>query len=955
MAFKPIQIVINAKDNASAVFSSLQAKVAAVGTTILGYFGIQAFAGVVQGAADFEAAMSRVQAATGATKDEMAQLTKLAKDAAASSGFSNVETADALTNLAKAGADVNEAMAALPGVIALARAGEVGLAESSEYLTKIMAAMGGEFADAGKYADVLAMGANASNTSVTGLAQALSYAAPSAKALNLSLETTVGLIGKFADGGIDASRAGTALNAILSQFLDPASKFRNELALAGITTNKFEDALQQLAEAGPRGAQAILAVGTEAGPALRGLLNAGFPALQELIDKLKNAEGSAAATAKALRDNLNGSLSSLGNAWKAVTDVLGTPVLPVLKQGVDELTAAFRRAVEDGTVQRFGESIATAMRQGIQFVREFLGTVDFTVVIARMQQFADDTNATLTRVGEYATNAGNTLKLAWGVMATGSNVVLGVIYGIGEAFAGVLSNIQAGTAKMYEYLSKVTFGELSRQYKEMAASVRETSEATWAASEALAAKSKQAFADAAASAELAQEGWDGVTKAMAETEKQGTRTSAVMAKIAEDLGKGAQAAADYGIAIQKKANAEALASIAAADHAEKVEALEKRYAELRASGNVNEAIKVFDELTKTLRQGSVSAEDYAKKMADVAKEVDAAFTRLGVVSAAKLRQLAEASQADFETIRSSGLATAEDLSRAFKKAAEDAIAANKGIAPGWVTAEAAARGYRIVVDEAGRATLELVNKGAEGLERMARGWHMNREAIEAQKDVMAEMLMRYTMTADLTERQIRLLEREAAAAEKAAEAYRKKWNMDKEGYALNTKGERALQGETQEQINADIARRYGQENVGNPLAEEARQLAKILSDMAQIGGLSRIESAESAKQIAEQRRRLQELEALLLNGIGAAQDDQGGAATPRNPAGVGGGAAGGSSSSGGSRSPSGGGGGISPDISGPPQRAPQFNFVINANGINDPVKLAKLLEPELKRIAALSR
>ena len=100
--------------------------------------------------------MSRVQAATGASAEEMAKLTKLAKDAAASSGFSNVETADALTNLAKAGADANQAMAALPGVIALAQAGEVGLAESSEYLTKIMAAMGGEFSDAGKYADVLA-------------------------------------------------------------------------------------------------------------------------------------------------------------------------------------------------------------------------------------------------------------------------------------------------------------------------------------------------------------------------------------------------------------------------------------------------------------------------------------------------------------------------------------------------------------------------------------------------------------------------------------------------------------------------------------------------------------------------------------------------------------------------------------------------------------------------------
>ena len=47
MAFKPIEILINAKDNASAVFGSLQTKVVAVGAAIATYFGINAFVGVV--------------------------------------------------------------------------------------------------------------------------------------------------------------------------------------------------------------------------------------------------------------------------------------------------------------------------------------------------------------------------------------------------------------------------------------------------------------------------------------------------------------------------------------------------------------------------------------------------------------------------------------------------------------------------------------------------------------------------------------------------------------------------------------------------------------------------------------------------------------------------------------------------------------------------------------------
>lgn len=876
---KAIQILINAKDNASKVFDSLQAKVATVGTAILGYFGIQAFVGLVKDAGEFEAAMDRVQAATGASAEEMRGLEAAVKDAA-SAGFTNTETAAALENIAKAGVDAQEAVGGLPGVMNLAKAGDIELAQSAEYLTKIVAAMGEQFGEAGRYADVLAMGANASNTSVTGLAQALSYAAPAAKAVGLNLESTVGLLGKFADNGIDASRAGTALNSILSQFLDPASKFRNELALAGITTNNFEEALKQLAEAGPRGEKAILAVGMEAGPALRGLLNTGIGALDDLIGKLKNAEGSAAATAKTLSGNLNGSLKSLSNVWQSVKDVLGAPVLPVLKQGVDELTAAFRRAIEDGTVQRFGESIATAMRQGIQFVREFLATVDFAVVIVRMQEFADRSNETLTRVGEYATNAGNAVKLAWGVMTAGIDGAMAFIYKVTELMVAQFARIQLGAALLIEALSKITFGELSERYKRAADDIRISAEATAAASQALGEKVKQALEDSAKGAELAREGWAGVTTAMSDTEKQAASTSAAMAAIAQELSKGAQAAADYGVAMQKKANAELLAEQAAAQHEEKIAELNRRYAQLKADGNVNEAIKVFDELSKTLRQGAQSAEEYAKAAADMAAQVDAAFGRLGVTSAAKLKQMAEAAKSDFETIRKSGTATAEDLSAAFKVAADAAIAANKGIAPAWVIAEAGVRGYKIAVDEAGRSTLEAVNKGAEGLGRLARGWYETREAIQAHEDAMDRILMKHKLSADYTERQIALLEREAAAAEKAAEAYRKKWNMDKEGYSLNTAGERINQGETQEQIDEDVKRRYGEENVNNPDAQRARQLAVLLSMMSQLGG--QVRDPATSKQIADMRRELQELEAALLNGIGT-KPKEGAPAAPAPP------------------------------------------------------------------------
>ena len=173
MALKPIQILINAKDEASAVFGRLQTKVAAVGAAIVGYFGIKTFGSAVKSAADFEAAMSRVEAATGATGQELEDLKKAAADAGANSAFTAQQAAGALENLAKAGLSSKEAIQALNPVLSLATAADVDLATAAEYVTKAVMGMGLSFDDAGRVADVLAKGANATNSSVTSLSEAL--------------------------------------------------------------------------------------------------------------------------------------------------------------------------------------------------------------------------------------------------------------------------------------------------------------------------------------------------------------------------------------------------------------------------------------------------------------------------------------------------------------------------------------------------------------------------------------------------------------------------------------------------------------------------------------------------------------------------------------------------------------------------------------------------------------
>ena len=805
MAIKPIEILIKAKDEASGIFGSLQSKVAGVGVAIAGYFGISAFVGAVKGAADLQAKLSEVEAVSGATAAEMVLLRKAAEEAGATTKFTATEGAQALGNLARAGLSAKDAIATLPAVLNLAQAGNIGLAEASEYVTKAVMGLGLEFADAGRVADVLAKGANASNTSVTGLAQALSYTAPIAKSVGLGLETTVAIIGKFADAGIDASRAGTALNAILSQFADPASKFRQELAGAGITTNNFEAALHQLAAAGPAGQKAILAVGTEAGPALRALLNQGMGALDDLKGKLDNAAGSAAATAKVMQANLDGAMLSLGSTWESVRIALATPVLPALQSGVEKLTSALRSAVSDGTIGKFGEAIATAFQAGIKWAQEFFGTIDFAALTTRMQAFADEAKNTFTQLGEYASNAGNIVKTVYGVMSAGTNVVLASIYGIGVAFSEAAAYILTVSIKINEHLQKIAIGDAKTRL------INETQEMRIAligldgVSTELSQHMKDAMSGAVVSAQLARDGITGLTSV---TQTASTQAAASV-KAWNDLSDAERLAANEAklatinikeltAAEQVSANEAKIAAFKKKDAADTVQAaiaaLKKEYEAALATGNWQLAAEKILEIKKVSVSAKDAVTEQRKKAEEDAKLIAAAFADVGIKTKTELTNLANNAKTNFELIKSSGQATADGLQTAFKNYAEKAIAASgavgseqRAVTEEVLKSKGAVEGLSVTFDATGKMVVQTQAEAAAAIAKTT-------GSLAGQKDALNDVT-------SALERQNAAQERANAAVEKAIELENKRLNQDKEGYTLNTAGQRIeAQGNTERSV-----------------------------------------------------------------------------------------------------------------------------------------------------------
>lgn len=720
MAFKPIQILINAKDDASKVFDRLQTRLAAFAAVVLGYFGIQVFAGWIKGGADLEQAMSRVQAATGATAEEMRLLRKATSDAAADKryNFTQIEAAGALENLAKAGLNVRDSIATLPAAMALARAGDIELATSAEYLTKIVNGLGLEFTESGRVADVLAKGANATNTSVTGLAQALSYAAPLANTLGLSLEATVAIIGKFADAGIDASRAGTALNSIFAQFSDPASKFRTELAAAGITTSNFEQMLHELAAAGPAGQRAIAAVGQEAGPALRALLNQGIGKLDELKKTLEGAGGSAAETAETMQRNLKGAFKGLLTAWETTKDALTTPVLPVLTQAVERLADTLRAAVADGTIGRFGEALAAGFRNGIKWVQEFVSSVDVPALLEKAQALAARVGEVFDSIGQKAQTTGSIVQTVWGVMVAGGNTVLSAMFKIAEGMATVVSAVQTGLATILAGLATITFGDLAAAFKSAAAEVQLSAEATGAVADAFGEKAAQAFDRAAEGAESARAGWSGLTGEAEATTTAATASAGAFADMAAAMQAAGTSAQEAG---QKAASGAEAQRVKAEEARAAVVRLRAEYDQAIATNNLQLAAEKLEELRKASLAAAQAATTNKRAQVEAAAEIAAAFQRAGVKTKEELESAAKTAMRDFELIRDSGQATANGLGEAWKRAAEAAIDASNGVAPGWVQAQAAMRGFEVVLDSAGRSTLKLrdaqadATKTAQGL------------------------------------------------------------------------------------------------------------------------------------------------------------------------------------------------------------------------------------------------
>lgn len=331
-------------------FSKMGKSITSAGTTLTKNVTVPivgAGAAVVKLSSNFETAMSKVSAISGATGEDLQSLNKKAQEMGAKTKFSATEAAEAFTYMAMAGWKTESMLEGIDGIMNLAAADGLDLATTSDIVTDALTAFGLEAKDSAHFADVLAKASSSANTNVSMLGESFKYVAPVAGSLGYTAEDTAIALGLMANAGIKGSQSGTALRGALTRMIKPAEQAANYMEKYGISITNANGTIKPLSEVmemlrekmggltEAEQAQAAAAIfGQEAMSGMLSIINASDKDFDNLTEQIYNADGAAQKMASTMLDNLGGQVTILKSSLEGLALQFGEIVLPYIKQFV---------------------------------------------------------------------------------------------------------------------------------------------------------------------------------------------------------------------------------------------------------------------------------------------------------------------------------------------------------------------------------------------------------------------------------------------------------------------------------------------------------------------------------------------------------------------------------------------------------------------------------------------
>lgn len=373
---------------------------------------------VVDGGIAFDSSMSNVKAISGATSEQMQQLSDTAQELGKTTKFTSTEVADGFGYMAMAGWKTEDMLGGISGVLNLAAASGADLATTSDIVTDSLTAFGQTAEEAGRLADIMAATAANANTNVELMGETFKYVAPLSGALGFTMEDTAIATGLMANSGIKATQAGTSMRALFTRLAAPTKDSAEAMNALGLSLtdsegnmkslyeimselrgsfgelkiseeeftasmnkldtalesgemeeNEYNEAQAELIEKayGAEGAlkaqYASMLAGKNGLSGFLAIVNASDEDFQKLTDSIYDSSGAAQEMADTMIDNLGGDLTLLSSAFdgfkQKIYESVSGPLRSVVQGLTNEILPALTDLIEgkEGAAERLGEGI----------------------------------------------------------------------------------------------------------------------------------------------------------------------------------------------------------------------------------------------------------------------------------------------------------------------------------------------------------------------------------------------------------------------------------------------------------------------------------------------------------------------------------------------------------------------------------------------------------------------
>lgn len=198
-------------------------------------------ASMVNATKEVDRTFARTAATSGATAEEMDKIRAAASNIGAEMPVLMGDAADAFEQLSFAGFSVEEQLSAASDVVELAVAGNIGMAESARLASSTVRAFGKQADETTQITNTMSATFTNSATTIQEMGAALEYVSASASQADQSVSEIIAAIGVLGDVGIRGTRAGTALERMMTQLAKRTGATKQSLDRLNLTIDDLTD------------------------------------------------------------------------------------------------------------------------------------------------------------------------------------------------------------------------------------------------------------------------------------------------------------------------------------------------------------------------------------------------------------------------------------------------------------------------------------------------------------------------------------------------------------------------------------------------------------------------------------------------------------------------------------------------------------------------------------------